>query len=251
MKKRYFIVPIVMGLFFASGSLAAERREKLAGEIQEMISDLSCDTDAQCRSFGFGDKPCGGFWEYRLYSIKTVDEQELLQKAERYKVLDEKHNKAGGMASTCDVVQPLRAACIGGYCVSMGDDLNYVTPLHSAAAQNDITLMEDLLQQGEDINGLSAHNETPLLYALQSKVATPETITFLIENGADVNFKHDAKSNTALIYAVTEERPAMVQILLEHGADPHLSNHWGSALDYAVELNNQEILDLLKNKGYK
>ncbi|MCB9980184.1 MAG: ankyrin repeat domain-containing protein [Rhodospirillales bacterium] len=254
--KRYFIITLVAGLLFAAlfssvFSASAGEREKLASELNAMVADLSCDNNPECRSFGFGDKPCGGFWKYMLYSVRNVDEKMLLRKAEQYKALDEIYNKTQNIGSACDVTQPIHGACIRGQCVSMGDELNYVTPIHYAADQNDSSLIEELLDSGHDINGLSVRNETPLLYAVQNNAVTSKTVEFLIEKGADVNFKYGEKTNTALIYAVTQERPAIVETLLEHKADPYLSNHWGNALDYAVEIKNKQILNMFKTKGYQ
>lgn len=244
--KYSIIIILFLGLLFTGGHVFSENdKEKIAREINVMTIDLSCDHDIQCRSFGFGHKPCGGYWEYRLYSTKTIDETMLLRKTERYKTLDKIYNNVDGGGSICDVTQPIHAACIQRKCVSMGDELNYVTPVHYATEQNDITLIEDLIATGHDINSLSVRNETPLLYAVQINAVTSETVEFLIKKGANVNFKSAEKSNTPLIHAVTQERLTIVKTLLENGANPHLSNHWGSALDYARKIDNKEILKMI------
>ena len=42
----------------------------------------------------------------------------------------------------------------------------------------------------------------------------------LIEHGADVNARKRGASKRALIWAAAQKQPAMVKLLLEHGADP-------------------------------
>lgn len=229
-------------------AFAQNDKEKLAAEVSAMIVDLSCDNDAECQSFGFGNKPCGGYQEYRIYSTKTADSKILLEKAEQYKILGK---ESGEGSSTCEVTQKIHAACIRKQCVSMGDDLNFVTPVHYAVGQNDTALIAELMTDGHDINALSVTNETPLLYAVQNNTVTPETVKFLIDKGADVNFHYDEKSNSALIYAVIQKRLDMIKILLDHGADPKISNHWGDAVAYAKAADDEKVLKIFSNRGFK
>ena len=47
-----------------------------------------------------------------------------------------------------------------------------------------------------------------------------EAARLLIERGADVNATETWRQQTALIWAAAQNQPAMVELLLEHGADP-------------------------------
>jgi ankyrin repeat protein len=127
----------------------------------------------------------------------------------------------------------------------MGDVANTITPIHYAASKNDIALITALLKQGYSINGLSAMHETPLIYSVQIKNIEPATIKFLLDHGADPNFRYGNQASTALIFAVTSNRPEIVEILLEHKADPLLANHWGNAVDYAKNMGHTKILAML------
>ena len=42
-----------------------------------LIGDAACKSDADCRAIAFGDKPCGGPWSYKIYSVTSVDTVEV------------------------------------------------------------------------------------------------------------------------------------------------------------------------------
>ena len=75
----------------------------------------------------------------------------------------------------------------------------------------------------------------------------------MILAGADINAT-DCLGNTPLIWAVNCENFGAVDILLDFGADPKIKNAIGkTALDIAVNKNNQKICGLIKSakKDYK
>jgi hypothetical protein len=121
MVRDVFFTAFIFGLLAFTGCVrAGDQRQDLAGEIDRMTQDLSCDVTTECKVFGFGDKPCGGYQTYRLYSTKTTDEHALLSKAADHLALDKKHNQAIGMMSTCDLVAPPQTTCQNGQCVVVG-----------------------------------------------------------------------------------------------------------------------------------
>lgn len=71
---------------------------------------------------------------------------------------------------------------------------------------------------------------------------------FLIkENYFDINSK-DLAGDTALIVATKNNQAQIIQLLLELGADKSLTDSKGkTAYDYAVELNNKDVIILLTN----
>lgn len=71
-------------------------------------------------------------------------------------------------------------------------------------------------------------------------------ITFLWQNGADVNAK-DMLKMTALHWATEHHHRDVVELLIKYGADVHAFSKFDkSAFDIALEKNNAEILVILQ-----
>ena len=49
------------------------RLEGMRQDIIEFIGEPTCKDSTNCRSIAFGDKPCGGPWEYLIYSVVEFD----------------------------------------------------------------------------------------------------------------------------------------------------------------------------------
>ncbi len=241
---RIFI--LLTALLISTPSLSSEL-EKLGVEIKEMISDLSCDNSEQCKSIGFGARGCGGYNQYLLYSTKTTYEVKLDNKAQEYFKLSKKHNE--GLVSICSIEQARVSECVRGKCEDMGDELNYITPIHFAAAQNNIKLIKELLREGKHIDTLSVQGETALQYISGFeglKNVSAETIKFLISKNADINAKGKT-GNVPLISAITNNHVKAVKILIENGADITIENTGGySPLYYAKHNENKAILKMLQ-----
>jgi uncharacterized protein len=93
------------------------------------------------------------------------------------------------------------------------------TPLGEAAVAANATVIDALLEAGADPNAVTKDGETPLMVLARSN--NVEAAQLLIERGADVNTKEAWREQTALIWAAAQEQPAMVKLLLEHGAEPN------------------------------
>jgi hypothetical protein len=107
-----------LALLCASHPARADMRETLGDTITNMALDLSCDTNEQCKSIGFGDKPCGGFQSYKIYSTKTLDDTTFIKMVNSYNALDKENNLKNQMASTCDMLLQPSVACVQGQCTS-------------------------------------------------------------------------------------------------------------------------------------
>jgi ankyrin repeat protein len=108
--------------------------------------------------------------------------------------------------------------------LAAGADPNVVndygsTPLGEAAVAADTAVIERLLAGGADANAAAKDGETPLMVLARSDNVT--AARRLIEAGADVNAQEAWRGQTALIWAAAQRQPAMVKLLLEHGADPN------------------------------
>jgi ankyrin repeat protein len=125
------------------------------------------------------------------------------------------------------------------------------SPLSGAAAAGNAAIVRLLLQKGAKVdetmtapesvltvkNGKIAFGHiTPL--AMASTYGPPEVVKTLIEAGADVNAQ-DVRGMTPLMLAFSTDRfnPAIVRMLLAHGADPSRKSTAGeSALDWAHKM---------------
>jgi hypothetical protein len=121
--------PIIILLWIApllivSPPSFAAIKESIANNITNMVADLSCDNNDQCHSIGFGDKACGGFQSYIVYSTKTVDDKSLASLVKSYNALDREENLKNNMVSTCDILIQPSVSCIQSQCTSVPDNAN-------------------------------------------------------------------------------------------------------------------------------
>ena len=72
-----------------------------------------------------------------------------------------------------------------------------------------------------------------------------EVVKEMIEDmGVNIDYKNLANGNTALIEAVANKHPQIVDYLLKHGADVNITNNTGkSALDYAIANQDQAMVN--------
>ncbi|UCE64809.1 MAG: ankyrin repeat domain-containing protein [Nitrospirota bacterium] len=87
--------------------------------------------------------------------------------------------------------------------------------LSSAAAQGDLELVQQLLEEGADVNGTDAWGHTPLMSA--SWAGHKEIVQVLLKRGADVNAT-TRLDWTALRFAEKLSHPEIVALLKAAGA---------------------------------
>ena len=103
------------------------------------------------------------------------------------------------------------------------------TALHWAIDGQHLKTVAKLIELGADVNKTDGYNHaTPLMYtaiALNSKGYPSSTrhvrtdiARLLIEHGADVN-RAMPEGNTALHFAVSDQNPELIRLLLAAGAD--------------------------------
>jgi hypothetical protein len=148
--------------------------------------------------------------------------------------------------------------------------------LIGAAMKGDIRVISQLLGRGARINGQDSSGRTALIYALNNQRAA--TVEYLLARGADPNVRtssghtalfygdsrlcsrliragadvnaRDALGDTALAMAARCDSLDRVALLLRHGADPNLHVPNGpSALDWALDHKNRQMIDLLRKAG--
>ena len=118
-----FIFTLLIGLF--SISLIActaeapskseesiqDKMSRLDNETKTIIGTASCSTSNQCHSIGFGNKPCGGFTSYRIYSDQATDVTSLKGKVAQYNTLSKQWNRKNGSISNCMMLMQPELTC--------------------------------------------------------------------------------------------------------------------------------------------
>jgi ankyrin repeat protein/TolA-binding protein len=130
---------------------------------------------------------------------------------------------ANGFKSVAEVLLAHRAdPNISGYLYSAGKNF-YGTPLHAAAYRGDRALAELLLANKSEVDAVNRDGATPLdIAAFTGATGVAE---LLLSHGADVNAVTSERAYqgwTPLIYAVNENKKEMVDLLLEHKANPNV-----------------------------
>lgn len=85
--------------------------------IEALAATSICTDEFECRNVAFGSKPCGGPWEYLIYST-SIDTLELVALVSDYNGQEERYNLNCGAVSDCSVVQPpTDFECENGRCI--------------------------------------------------------------------------------------------------------------------------------------
>jgi len=92
-----------------------------------------------------------------------------------------------------------------------------ITPLYLACQNANPAMIERLLKAGADPNAVSTEGETALMTVARTGVV--EAAKVLLDHGAKVDAREEWHGQTALMWAVDEQHPAMVKELIAHGAD--------------------------------
>jgi ankyrin repeat protein len=122
------------------------------------------------------------------------------------------------------------------------------TPLHYAAHQADIRLVEALLKAKVDPNARNEFGATPLAEAATTGDAA--VIGLLLKAGADVE-SANPEGQTALMVVARTGRVDAAKLLLRHGADVNAKEQWGgqNALMWASAQGHPEMIRLLLKAG--
>ncbi len=113
-----------------------------------------------------------------------------------------------------------------------------VAPLMRAAFLGKISLVQDLLRDGADVNESDPRGRTPLLWAAIGGRA--DAVRLLLNRGANPD-KADMSGTTALMYAASVRSLESVTLLVNAGSDPTQENFAGET---AVTLAQRRWLEL-------
>lgn len=119
-------------------------------------------------------------------------------------------------AAHWDNLAMAQALLAAGAKPNIANDLG-VTPLWLASLNGSEAMADRLLKAGADPNRALPSGETPLMAA--SRTGAVPVVKLLLAKGADVNAREAVKSQTALMWAVSEKHADVTKALLEGGAD--------------------------------
>ena len=126
------------------------------------------------------------------------------------------------------------------------DQENLNKQLIEASKDNQVTLVQQLLEQKADPNTKNNSNWTPLMFAANK--GHSEVVNLLLDKGADPNAR-DNQGWTVVIWAASKGHTKIVNQLIEKGGDPTLKNNSGeTALDKAKKNGHTETVNLLEQK---
>lgn len=101
----------------SSEQLAENKLDSMKEVILTAAVIESCSESSECNFVGLGSKPCGGPWEYLIYS-SNADVEMLLGLVENYNATEEQINAEFGRASDCSIaLAPDSVFCENG-CVA-------------------------------------------------------------------------------------------------------------------------------------
>ncbi len=133
--------------------------------------------------------------------------------------------------------------------VDAADDYG-VTPLSRAAENSSIVMVERLLKAGANANQAQLSGMTPIMTATHT--GNVAVVKALMARGANVNVATVETKNTALMWAVADQFPEIVKMLIEAHADVHASTSKGfTPLIYAARNGDIEVAKLLIAAGVK
>ncbi len=124
------------------------------------------------------------------------------------------------------------------------------TPLHDAAADNNLERVFELICAGHDPNGLNDSGITPLMILCGQQRGNPLIAEMLITAGADPNTFDPNAGHTALHAAVRSENTELVVELLKYSVDIHFYDAAEQRIfTTACEIGDRDVVRAFIDKG--
>jgi len=92
-----------------------------------LVAEAGCSAIGECRSLPLGAKPCGGPWEYLIYSTTDTDTLKIEEKVNEHNEWNRVLNSRYGYISDCGIVGEPQLLCSKGKCVD-GNKIRGDTP---------------------------------------------------------------------------------------------------------------------------
>lgn len=120
-------------------------------------------------------------------------------------------------------------------------DRRGLTPLHHAARNNHVAIVDWLVDSGADIHACNKHGHEPLAEAVEG--AAIDGVVRLLSHGANPNASGGHYRGSVLHRAVLHKSYEIVDALLNAGADPNQRDAGGKTpLHEAIRLGNKTIV---------
>lgn len=120
-------------------------------------------------------------------------------------------------------------------------------PLAIVAARNAADLVHNLLLERHDPNERDAHGLTPLMWA--ARAGAVEAMKALLDGGADPDTRDVTNEWTPLFHAIHTQQAEAVRLLLDRGVDPNRPARMTRPLVMAAADRDPAILQLLLAHG--
>jgi len=145
------------------------------------------------------------------------------------------------------IIMGIAFLTLAGFPFATSGEIMRETPLHKAAAVNDVAAIGKLLAEGAKIDARDDTGATALLVATHgNRIAAARA---LIEAGADINAK-DHIADSPYLYAGARGHLEILKMTLSHGADLESTNRYGgTALIPASERGHVETVRTLIEAG--
>ena len=94
-----------------------EELQQLKITITEYAATSTCSEEFECQYIAFGSKPCGGPWEFLIYTT-SIDTEQLVTMVNDYNQLENDYNEICGAISDCSVPnEPTGFTCEDNQCI--------------------------------------------------------------------------------------------------------------------------------------
>ena len=151
------------------------------------------------------------------------------------------------MAARCRLCSALQTMLRLDLDIDLPEPYEGKTPLIQAALENDAGAVQELIDNGAQIDGRSENGRTALMSVAYSGQC--DMVKFLIQRGASINAQDD-DGITALISATFSNQIEVIKTLLEAGADTEKAgSDLSTPLVVAVDENHLDVLRLLLQHG--
>ena len=96
---------------------------RLTMAAQDLIGDAWCNGSDDCRTMGWGAKPCGGPSMYLVYSSTETSTAQLQAIADRFHDLGAEYNRRKGLISDCALTPRPDVDCVNGRCADVDETI--------------------------------------------------------------------------------------------------------------------------------